>query len=169
MQESLDSSDLSVPIKEASRCRLFYLHQGHRQNKCTRGETLRLWTLERIFFSGLGIRSFDLLIFSIFKKDRPWSNRSRWSIKKIQCDQIALVDLLKRSTVIESLSLIFEKIKKIEKLSKTSDSNVFDSFPPLVCQKIKSLQSICALRSFDHKKLLIPNPTLGFLYWKIES
>ena len=46
-------------------------------------------------YPGLGIRSFDLLIFdfsifSIFKKDRPWSNRSHRSFKKIDRDRIDL-------------------------------------------------------------------------------
>ena len=42
-------------------------------------------------FAGLGIRSFDpsifnLSIFSIFKKDRPWLNRSCWSFSKDRFD-----------------------------------------------------------------------------------
>ena len=43
----------------------------------------------------------DLLIFSIFKKDQPWSNGSCRSFKKIDRDQITLVDLLTRLTKIE--------------------------------------------------------------------
>ena len=67
--------------------------------------------------SGLGIKSFDLSIFnlslfSIFEKDRPWSNHSRQSFKKFDRDRIALVDLLKRSTVSESLSSIEKEQRK---------------------------------------------------------
>ena len=61
------------------------------------------------YFPGLGIRFFNLLIFLIFKKDGQWSNCSRWSFKKIERDLIALFDLLNRSTVSESILLIFNK------------------------------------------------------------
>ena len=71
-------------------------------------------------YPGLGIRSFDLLIFdfsifSIFKKDRPWSNCSCQFSKKIDRDRIALIDLLKRSTVIESILRSQKTIDSIEK------------------------------------------------------
>ena len=50
---------------------------------------------------------FDL---SIFEKDRPWSNRSRQSFKKIDRDRIVLFNLLKRSTVIDSILFTIESI-----------------------------------------------------------
>ena len=40
---------------------------------------------------------FDLLIFFIFKKDQPWSNRSRQSLKMIDHERMYPDDLLKRS------------------------------------------------------------------------
>ena len=71
-------------------------------------------------YPGLGLRSFDLLIFdfsifSIFKKDRPWSNCTCQFSKKIDRDRIALIDLLKRSTVIESILRSQNTIDSIEK------------------------------------------------------
>ena len=45
---------------------------------------------------------------SIFKKDWPWLNRSRRSFKMIDCDQIALGDLLKRLIVSQWIPSIFK-------------------------------------------------------------
>ena len=110
---------------------------------------------------------FNILIFSIFEKDQRWSNCSRLSFINIDRDQIALVDLLKRSTMIESfcwsfkqssianLLLIFEKDWQNQMLSKNKPfapkKHIFGKFlivSPLLCQKSKSLLSIFALQSF---------------------
>ena len=78
---------------------------------------------------------FDLSIFdlSIFKIDRPWSNRSRRSFKKIDRDRITLVVLLNRSTVIESLSSIFIKDRKvrIDPVHMLIRSTVSESIPSI--------------------------------------
>ena len=70
---------------------------------------------------------------SIFKKDRPWSNRSRRSFKKIDRDRITLVVLLNRSTVIESLSSIFIKDRKvrIDPVHMLIRSTVSESIPSI--------------------------------------
>ena len=59
------------------------------------------------YFNLSSFQSFQSFNLFIFKKDRPWSNRSRGSFNKIYCDQIPLLDLLKRSTVLKSLLSIF--------------------------------------------------------------
>ena len=66
------------------------------------------------------------LIFSIFKKDRPWLNCSCRSSKKIERDRIAHSDLLKRSTVSESLSLTVSK--SIPSIFKKDWRERFDLF-----------------------------------------
>ena len=78
---------------------------------------------------------FDLLIFSIFKKDCPWSNRSRWSLKKINSEWIDLVDLW------ITKNDWFDQEKKRMFVC-------FWQFSPFLCQKIKTLPSIFDLRSF---------------------
>ena len=103
-------------------------------------------------YSGLGIRSFDLSLFtlsifaillsSIFKKEwllairsrrskkePPWANRSCCSLKYSDCELIALVALNKRATVSKSLSISLKKnnvsdllVIQANRLKKTSDS-----------------------------------------------
>ena len=78
-------------------------------------------------FAGLGIRSFNpsifnLSIFSIFKKDRPWLNRSCWSFSKDRFDHFQ--DRVDRS------------------ITKNDRFICFWQFSPLLCQKIESLPSI---------------------------
>ena len=95
---------------------------------------------------GVGIRSYDLSLFLIFKKDWPWSNRSRWSFKKIDRDRIALVDLLKRSTLSESIPSIFKKQRwdlfardQSKLLQKTSDSlkkQIWRKFSPFYTKRV---------------------------------
>ena len=76
----------------------------------------------------------DLSIFWIFKRDWPWSNRSCRSFKKIYYERIAQFDLWKRSKRSNRARRSLKKFKKVEWLSKTSDSLkmyfscVFDSF-----------------------------------------
>ena len=82
---------------------------------------------------------FDLSIFWIFLKDRPWSNRSRRSLKKIES--------------IESLPLIFEKDRKdriaLKKRAiprwKKRIFYVFDRCSPFLCQ-IESIPTMRSLR-----------------------
>ena len=105
--------------------------------------------------TGLGIQSFklsifDLLIFSIFKKDRlGWIrshrslkrstrlNWSRQSLKQIDHDRIDYIDLWKRSTLIKSIMSVFEKDR------------------PWLNQSCQSLKISKSKWSFDHKKRLI--------------
>ena len=101
---------------------------------------------------------FNILIFSIFEKDQRWSNCSRLSFKNIDRDQIALVDLLKRSTVIESfcwsfkqsskanLLLIFEKDWQKRMLSKTK---------PFAPKNIRSAQHVWAFTNISTKSFII--------------
>ena len=73
---------------------------------------------------------FDLLIFSIFKKDGPWSNRSRQSLIKIECDRIALVNHLKRLN--PSLAVFDSFLPFYSKRSNRSrQSLIFDFFKRL--------------------------------------
>ena len=95
---------------------------------------------------------FDLSIFWIFLKDRPWSNRSRRSLNKIES--------------IESLPLIFEKDRKdriaLKKRAIPRWKNVFfyvfDRCSPFLCQ----IESIPTMRSLRWKKPMIEFPTLWF-------
>ena len=67
---------------------------------------------------GFNILSFDFLIF---RSCQSWKNIDRdWIalvdlLKKINHDQITLINLSKRSTMIEVLSMTFEKIKSLSK------------------------------------------------------
>ena len=107
---------------------------------------------------------FNILIFSIFEKDQRWSNCSRLSFKNIDRDQITLVDLLKRSTVIESfcwsfkqssianLLLIFEKDWQNQMLSKNKPfapkKHIFGKFlivfPPFMSKEKIALFDLCS-------------------------
>ena len=73
-----------------------------------------------------------------FKKDQPWSNHSRWSFKKIDCDRSALVDLWKDHIALKKLTIP----------SKKCMFWMFLTVFPLLCQKIKLLLSIFALLIF---------------------
>ena len=53
----------------------------------------RWWEHAVGLWSGLGIWSLNLPLFSIFKKDQSWSNHSRWSFKKIDRVRIDPVNL----------------------------------------------------------------------------
>ena len=81
------------------------------------------------YYTGLGIRSFDL--FDLWKR----SNGSRRSLKNI--------DL-----IIFKIASFFRSQKRSIRSNKTYFSYVFDSCPPFLRQKIESLPSIFDFRSF---------------------
>ena len=109
------------------------------------------------FGAGLGIRAFDCSLFalsllSIFKKEWLWAIRSRHFLKKCNLEQIALIARYKIATVSESLWFLLkqwyqcfardsnELLSKNERFAKKHlFLYVFDNFPPLLCQKSKSL------------------------------